>query len=376
MTSIPSDGLYPTLIDALTLCVSGIAPEIAGPEAISRLRDAAQWLPFFPVLYLEIRLNGNASRVDLAQYIPASCGGSKALANHIESLSLDGDIPPVWRKLRRLCKQWNNPESPVHGGIEGVWLEVDMDSPILHIPEPSIFMAFHRNPPAPEKAVRAVEAALSGLTDFPIHPGGKRMFLRIFEACGKNAAVIHTGVWLARQTQELRVIVKGDGNSWISQFLKAIDWPGYGSWDTIKTEFDKLFDFADTITLAIDVGEKVFPGIGLEFAINDPGFQMSGWKGIFDELTTLELCDKTKRDAVLKWPDQISPRSVPDKWPEHLIIESLLRRPDEFSIFHRSIGHVKVVIRPDLRATAKGYLAFSHSWINPWNRKPADRRNG
>jgi hypothetical protein len=357
------------LAESISLVRSTLSRAIVDSQALEKLCRAAAYLVFSPITYLEFRLAKGESQVDLSQYIPAEKAILESLAAHRTTFAVQPGHYSAWDKLSQFCNLWVDTQSFLNKQVQGIWLEFDVNGTATRIPEPSIFMAFDRALSAIPDKLNAAETGLEILRGQPLTESERNRLKRCFESGSRNTAVIHLGVWLSRPIECLRVIVKGKGCSWIRPYLKQIGWPF--SWHNVQQQGSFFFKWSDTITLALDIDTNLHPRIGFEFAIHSPQDRAIGWGKIFDRLVDLQLCDPVKRDACLAWPGWILPESISGPWPQHLVLESIVREPNEFSAFCRSIGHVKLIYDTNRFTAAKAYLSLAHQWIKAscsgWN---------
>ena len=110
----------------------------------------------------------------------------------------------------------------------------------------------------------------------------------------------------------------------------------------------RCWPHADFLGLHLDVGEQVYPHIGIE-----PNFtagcwsrqphREQRWHGQFQQLIELGVMTPEKRQALLSW---IGHKSIVSGGRDMLLL--------------RGLSHLKVVLRPGRPAIAKGYFGIAH----------------
>src|SRR5205085_9084578 len=117
---------------------------------------------------------------------------------------------------------------------------------------------------------------------------------------------------------------------------------------------DAFRPHSDFIGLHLDIGERVYPHIGVE-----PNFVAGCWSrqprreprwySLFDQLAGLGLLAPEKREALFSW---IGHQSLPAEGRELLLL--------------RGLSHIKIVLRPGVEPLAKAYFGIAHRTL----RKP------
>ena len=353
-----------TLADSLEILLPALPAELAMPEVVPPLQRLASFLAPIPRGGFECRLAPNSPQVDLQQCIVCRDGEPAALGTHIAAIaSTEASDHPAWDRIRAFCTAWGDASSPLHDGVAEIWLEFDVDGPVAQMPAPSFFFGLQRKALPVDEARSVAEVTLRLLLSEPGVLPWHRNLRRCFEACEDGGRVSHIGVMLSRQSEALRVNVKGLASNQISAYLARAGWQG--PTDELETVATQLFEFVDSITVCLDVGATIDPKIGLECILDRQPDREPRWSAFLNDLVRRGLCAPDKRDGLLAWPGHTDPTSNPHPWPNHLITESLLHPPDQFSIFERRLSHIKIVYRPQRPLEAKGYLWFNHQWARP-----------
>jgi hypothetical protein len=165
---------------------------------------------------------------------------------------------------------------------------------------------------------------------------------------------------LARQVDAVRVCVRNLPVTHLDVYLQRIGWDGAAAGLSLLVA--TLAPLVDRIDLDLDVGETVFPKLGLECYIQLGLDWRDKLSHFLDYLVDQEWCCATKRDALLAYDGYVQERADVARWPRHLLHASQLLGPGMVSMFLRFVHHIKVVYHPDGRGEAKAYLAVSHRW--------------
>jgi hypothetical protein len=119
----------PTLAESLAIIVPHLPTALFPPNAMADIHALASVLPAIPRTGFECRLGGQVTPVDFQQGISHDGGEPAILLAHLEAPPYPSDqlLNPVWHRLRDFAARWTDPTSPIHTGVEQVWLEFDMD---------------------------------------------------------------------------------------------------------------------------------------------------------------------------------------------------------------------------------------------------------
>ena len=340
---------------------SDLSPELIAPDVLQTLRRNASLLP--PIYHggLECRLGQNAAQVDLFQCIYSEQNEPEILKNHIFSSRSLKD--PAWMRVGEFCDQWSRRSSPLNTCISNIWLEFDLCDPSNQTLIPSIFFPFKRKDSQGHSRKIMEEAAETVLDIFM---NGKMSDLlrdnlyKCSDFCPDGARITNIGIMLARDLNMVRIIIQGIDCAELTNYLLQIKWQG--SFSELEKIISQLYYLVDYIVLSLDVGEEVYPKIGLECYIDRKRNYNSRWKKFLDYLVEDGLCSTAKRTALLAWPGYTEPVISSDYWPDDLIIESLLRSSKQFTLFVRHLNHIKIVCEPQRPKEAKVYLWFSNEW--------------
>lgn len=360
--------------DYLKIVAPHISHQLISPESLGHISSIARMLPASLSSYFifECRLGEVQPAADFSLYLPASEGGRQILAGHHSAIDLPSNLltNSVWSNLRQFCSHWANPASLLYEKIQRLWLEFDVVDEPLQVPVPSIFFGAQgiesNNPKSTKSEITAnhhqwvTETALRLLCGTPIPARVEQKIFDCFNLLPKDACVFHIGVMLARQVDSVRLCIKIPLDK-ISDYLTKISWSGEIT--KIEAIVSKLSGLFDRIVLALDVGDSIFPNLGLECFLSRQSQPDPRWQLPLDYFVETGICLPTKRDAILAYPGYSHERSNRELWPGELLRMSHLFGPRVRSVLVRAINHIKLVYKPNSPLTAKAYLVASHHWV-------------
>ena len=344
-------------LDASLRLIAPRVPEALVPpdslDAIGRL--AARLAPIHCAGF-EIRLDDENTDVDFAQRVQAYRGEPERLSHHIGATELSASAE--WKRLQRFCDAWARTSSVIHRAAAGGWLEFDARIATAEVPIPSLFLTFEhreRRRVADELLDLVSEATLL-LQGEPLSPTLVAAIARCVAACPPTAGPTDAGFMLSREIDALRLVWSPLTLDEAGDFLSRLEWEGTA--DELAAVRTALGDRTNDLVLSIDVGDRLFARVGFEYFPGALAEQVNEWKPLLDGLVDAGLCSPVKRSALLEWPGYTTPEEVDGDWPDAMIFDSLLGRPDEFSVLGRRLNHVKLVCEPGRRLRAKAYYGF------------------
>ena len=362
--------MHSILTESLDVLLPNLEPTLVTPDAALGLKALASNLA--PILRggFECRLSENSPQVDLQQCIVQDERELLLLREFIAATSDGGEsLPPGWLQLQNFLAEWSY-LNPLHNSIPEIWLEFDINNSSV-LPLPAIFFGL------PQEVSPAVETyAIAKRMPFGLIATKSLDLLlgrsnwcewqenlyRCFAACPHGVFVSHIGVMLSRNTPALRVNVKRLQPNSLIPYLQQIGWET--ETDELQLLMKQLFALVDRITVCLDVGNKIYPQIGLEcIFLNQPDSE-SRWGIFLDYLVELRLCEPQKRDALLDWVGQTNPINSLKTWPKNLIADSLLQSRERFTVFERRLSHIKISWGLERPLLAKAYLWFQHQWLS------------
>ena len=353
--------MHSTLTESLDVLLPNLEPTLVTPDAALGLKALASNLA--PILRggFECRLSENSPQVDLQQCIVGDQRELVLLREFIAATSDGGQlVSEGWSQLENFLAEWSY-LNPLHNSIPEIWLEFDINNSSV-LPLPAIFFGL------PQEVSPAVEtyAIATKSLDLLLGTSGwwewQKNLFRCFAACPHGVFVSHIGVMLSRNTPALRVNVKRLQPDSLIPYLQQIGWETQT--DELQLLMKQLFALVDRITVCLDVGNKIYPQIGLEcIFLNQPDTE-SRWGIFLDYLVELRLCEAKKRDALLHWVGLTNPINSSYPWPNNLIADSLLQSRERFTVFERRLSHIKISWRQERPLLAKAYLWFQHQWLS------------
>ena len=328
--------------------------DLVSSQALSYLQTITQMLPTYPIGGLECRLSDQDSRVDFFAYVP------HGLINIPQSYQNN----QVWQSLREFSQIWTQPTSTLAQNINVVGLEFDLDIDPSKFVIPCIFFALNRNSLTEDNDWEKLIDYWPFTTLF--NSANSAPLRSNLQNCIHNlpskAWIAHLGTMLSRSSQMVRIVVKDILPQQLVPYLTQIGWtePTNKLADLVTT----LSEFVDYIALDLDVGESIYPQIGLECRIEKQSLQDSRWEKFLDYLVSQGLCTEAKQQSLLSWIGITQKSDCPDLWPSSLMMGDLFAGNDALSIFYRRIYHIKIVYQHRLPLSAKAYLEFGHRWLD------------
>ncbi len=292
------------------------------------------------IFSFEIRLHGGLPHVDYLMRISATnlmhlfdCGSSKNLSEHMAA-------HPAWQKVYRLALLCNDPGSPLHRELDHIWLEFDLDRPVMDIPVPDLFY-YQPNSTDPLPTILA-------LADIFYGPSKETIPLASLTRCLDNippgSSIHQVGFGLRRNCDAIRLQVLGLATQDIPDYLAAIGWP----YTTSPLEpLLNLISHYDLRSVMVDIGRQPKPKIGIEGFFTEYGNTLQQW---LDELVKQGWCDPMKRNFLSTFPG----------FKVHHVT-------NQVSITEQRPSHIKFSYEPDRslkQVEAKTYLIFCPYWYS------------
>ena len=333
-----------------------LPPALVSAAAFERTRTAVEHLPpeITDGIYFECRLDERSTRVDLVIIVRSEKG---VLLAGPAARTPRGARPDDrgWRRLAAFCRQWTAAGSRLHGLIDHIWLEYDVEAADAEAgrPAPGVFCRLRRPQRAAHTArelCRRTLAVVEALTGHPASRIVRECMSLSLTRLSAEAAVPYVGFMIGRSLPTIRVCIAKLPLAEIETYLAATAAVG-GRSVTRMANQAALPDgaggswYVPMLHLDIDERRGFLPRIGMERPFPQP-CQLAGATGaaerdLLDALTTRDLCARRKRDALLTWPG----RSV-----------AMLRHELGWSTIERRINHLKFVHEPGFGTETKGYL--------------------
>jgi hypothetical protein len=342
-----------SMADYLKVVIPHIPSELVPLEALSKIQTLAQCLPPCSVGLFECHLDKNQFRVDFQ--VRSSCISFKMP----ESLTIN----PLWSTGISFGHDWSELKTHLCQMIDYIWLEFDLMGSSSLLPIPCIFFTLNQGcidySKLQEIAIKFLIKLLNLSFPLRIEPNLKTCI----ESLPKEAQIAHVGAMLSRPTKAVRLVIKKIPPQRLSDYLEQIGWQD--PTNMLPQLVSNLSNWVNSVALAFDVSEKIYPRIGLECFLNQqPFIDEASWQSFLDNYLMKEgLCTSTQANALLAWPGFSQKLDQPELWPSHLKRLDHLLSPNAISLFYRTINHLKIVYQPGSPLVAKAYLAFFHSYL-------------
>jgi hypothetical protein len=311
-------------------------------------------------IYLECRLRSEAARVDLIVRVDQR--GRDILAGSNPVFVLDGALHthPVWHGVRALAREWSESTSPLHRGIERIWLEFDVherEGPhtVNAMPAPGVFIELAREAYAQhsrEERFRVAMSSLRHLLPDGVTPAMARNLRRCWDLLPAGVSIPYVGLFPARGSGAVRVCVAGLGDADMLAYLRALRWPG--SYRRLAAAIEAILPpvRAPRPRMAIvnlDVDVDLSSDVGIEYLLSHAA-QLHGGvleTAFLDQLVERGLSSSAKCDALLTWPATSLETMRHELWRSRV---------------SRRVNHVKLAYRDNEMPEMKGYLSASHDF--------------
>ena len=348
-------------------------------QALSNIRSIARQIPGLASSFFgfESPLGIVDARADFLLCFKPTESGREILSGHHDSLHLPNQYftTPAWQRVKAFSETWADPNSSLYNKVENTWLEFDIAENQPAIPLPSFFFGTYsaiqaKMPPHQHQWVTG--GALKILLNNTLPIDTQRQLLTCFNALPDGAYVFQVGTMLARETDAVRICIRGIAPEQVVPYLLEVGWSG--SAEELKELVERLSGLVDRVDLDLDVGATVYPKIGLECYLNmQPKFEPR-WARFLNGLVEKGLCVPEKQKALLAYPGYNHERMNTDVWPKQLLTMSTLLGAHYLSMIIRSIHHIKIVYQPEAPLQAKAYLAVTHSFLDTASLKTLDMR--
>ncbi len=329
--------------DYLTVITPHLHTDLVSHEILSHIQELEPILSPFCEKLFECRLGVKSTQVDFSFYLPKLT----------QSLPETFLTSVVWQSFQNFYQEWLNPESSLHHKIKEIGMEFDADKSLSPVPIPCIFFELDRETTYPFSEL--VDEAL-GLLNYPISPLIESNLKLCAEFLPEGAKFAHFAVMLSRPGKGVRVNAIAIPPDQLLDYLNKIGW-NYPT-EPIADLVSKLSASFDYLVLAFDVGETIYPRIGLECYFEKQPRYEPRWQLVLDNLVEFGLCTPAKRNALLSWSG-INKQKYHGKG--NLSWESVFSQ-SIYSVYWRTINHIKIVYQPGYPLEAKGYLASGHRW--------------
>lgn len=250
-----------------------------------------------------------------------------------------------WAKIQAFYRAWGDTRvQRCFSDAGATWLEFDAASAEL---APNLLFGYWPDNTDTRRPLPWLTGTiLPMLLGMPLSPAFANNLRRCFES-HPGGGDFQIGAMLARSIPAVRVCVFDLAPDQVSRFLGDIGWPGEIA--AVQGYVDRFAAHADFVALHLDVGEQVYPRMGIE-----PGFTAGPWArqphleprwhGQLDALIELGLCTPEERDGLLAWVGYQDGAAMG-------------LRPDQ--VLLRGLSHIKVTAHQGAEPLAKAYFGLS-----------------
>lgn len=341
---------------------SHLPSELIPPRDLSNLYLVTQILPPYSNVLFECRLGSGESKVDISIPLPYF----ERIPNPDFSIKLFEPkvlAHPVWQHYQTILHRFDtffDTLVPINKAffspnlvvekyllVRRVWLEFDVEEESLSVPIPAIGLEFPWiDYPDYELNLNYLLSWAADLLNVPgineysdvlkgnlLSQALTTNLKKCHDFLPTGSRIIFLGAGPSRQTDALRLIISGIPSAQISIYLAQIGW--IGSTQELDDIISSISMLVDNIVLSFNVGEIIFPRIGLECYLINPPQQEPRWRQFLEYLVKAGLCTRAKCEAFLAWLDM-----------------------DKVGGFERFTACIKVTYQPGLPLEAKGYLGM------------------
>jgi hypothetical protein len=342
--------------------------ELISSEALANLYSITQRLPPIPNILLECRLGTEDSRVDFS--IPLPGFKNKSHTEVLGDTNFSGvkftdfsfKSHPIWQHYQSILdnyEHFHNSDPTLifkgaedqivkHTPVKCFWLEFDIDSENLNNLIPAIGIEIDNYSAAKDENFLEFWA-LDLLCNLGVDGNNLGSFkndrlpkslIENLDKCKSllphNAKIIFIGANPSVRADTLRLIIDRISPCEITRYLLEIGWGGVAK--ELEELIMSLSNLVDNIVLSFNVGEIVFPRIGLECYFIDSPQMEHRWQLFIDYLVEANLCSPSKGKALLSW-----------------------MKMEKAGVFERFTACTKIVYQPNRPLEAKAYLGL---WDN------------
>ncbi|MGH3147299.1 MAG: hypothetical protein ACRDTR_15990, partial [Rubrobacter sp.] len=191
-------------------------------SAFSDIGSVARVLPAtlaYNTFGFECRLGEENPRADFLVLARAARGRDSLACLHPTSFLPEHLMDnPIWQRVQDFGACWADPASPLHGAVDNIWLEFDVDGPTGDVPVPSVFFGLPANGAegaGGETREREVEGerataekALRLLSGGELPPRVLETLTGCFRALLPNGHVFQVGLMMSRGAEAVRLCIQ------------------------------------------------------------------------------------------------------------------------------------------------------------------------
>jgi hypothetical protein len=333
-----------SLEHSLTQIEPNLTPLIA-PKALEQLKAVSRFFPdaLTDTYGFEYRLAPASSTVDFAIHIDKPEGAILAGYHPNQRLPEVFDRHPAWQQIQQFCVAWADPSALLHYHIADMWLEFDLESDqVSDLPVPGVLFRPEQSHPGLSPSYDWIwEQALPLLLNTALPDAVQAKLIECLTRLPAKTGVFQVGVMLSRSVQAVRLCLVGSPSQLIP-YLATLGWQG----DVAELEAisHALTPYVDGIILSLDMGEHLYPRIGIE------GIYLSRylpcvngqWHSLLNHLVQQGLCEAQTRDALLQYSGYSVGKAIHQR------------------IYVRGLNHLKLLYQPGVPLAAKIYFGVMH----------------
>lgn len=354
-----------SLKDSLQSIKSHLTPLISS-EAIEQLESVSRYFPdaIASTYGFEYRLQPSTPAVDFAFQVTET--GREILAGLHPHTHLPEPFGkhPVWQQIQKFCADWSDPSSLLHYFIADLWLEFDLkldsNANTTDIPVPGLFFRL-TSPPAnlgiPFDYSWIWKQALPLLLGTALRSTLEEKLIDCIKQLPPQTSIFQIGLMFSRTVEAIRLCLVGSPNE-LLPYLTQIGWTE--PLEEVEKLVSSLAPYVDGIILDIDIGEQIYPRIGIEgiYLTRYQACVNGQWQSLLDYLTSQGSCATETRDALLKYSG-------------YTLVKPLHQR-----IYVRGLNHIKLVYQSGQPLAAKIYFGAMHQPISAIPARSANTVNG
>ena len=334
--------------DYLKFITPHLHPDLISLQVLSDIQELEPLLSSYSQKLFECRLGIEQTQVDFSFYLPQLTQSlPEKFLNH-----------PVWQSFQNFYGEWVNPTSNLHQGVKAIGMEFDLDKSLSPVPIPCIFLEL--NLVTNSQFHELISTALN-LLNYPISSQVESNLRLCANSLPDGARLSHFAIMLSRLGQGVRVNVIDIQPEQLLDYLMQIGWSD--PTNTFSALVEKLSELVDYIALAFDVGDRIYPRIGLECYLRKQPRYEPRWNLFLDALVNWGLCIPAKRDAIITWPGIYQDKSHLNKIKTGNFSWESVFQQSMYSVYWRTINHIKIVYKPGHSLEAKGYLTSGYHWL-------------
>lgn len=251
----------------------------------------------------------------------------------------DGDLGTAWRQWTTFVENWEP------GLIDMMFAEFDASG--VRPRTPSLFWRVARS--------TTLEEQMSVLKDLADNAQGERAGALLADLPPDDVRLRMVGAMLARPHTPIRLALAST-RSFLENAVTDFSPIGLGLPDYVKA----LLPCFERVMLNLDVSDShVLPRVGLELM---PPLHASDWRSILEELWHRGMADRSRIEAALSYRGGSSPLAEPEVCPEGILKRWAQGKFEETPYLLRDINHLKIVLTPDNKSSAKIYLGVEPVW--------------